>query len=373
QLRRLGAPSINLFSHEELCEEEKQRDAAEGLRLFHVAVTRARDRLILSGVVRPEPANGSRPGTPLIERIVDGFGIDRGADSSVAVPAPEPRPGLDATFAPSQIAVRVNLPSPERAAELVARRREAADGSSEPVGPAPLIDSGTVAPPPRPLSYTAISAAQDEISPQSPTLEGATEKSREEATGRGAAVHGLLEWSQAHGWRQPDEALVRRHALAAGLDPDAPDLADELLGPVRAWLGSAFLRERVRHADATVRSEVPLLLEVAGTVLRGSIDLLIERPGAAPLIVDYKTDRLDGGDPAGFAARYETQRDIYALAVAEARGAGEVEVAYIFLERPESPVVRTLGAGEIEAARHRLEASVERIAAGYDRSASAPA
>ena len=38
------------------------------------------------------------------------------------------------------------------------------------------------------------------------------------------------------------------------------------------------------------------------------------------------------------AARYETQRAIYALAVAESLGADEVEVAYVFLERPEEPV-----------------------------------
>ena len=44
--------------------------------------------------------------------------------------------------------------------------------------------------------------------------------------------------------------------------------------------------------------------------------------------------------PAERAARYATQRAIYALAVAEARGADEVEVAYVFLERPEEPVAR---------------------------------
>ncbi len=49
QLRRLGARSINVYAHEALREEENERDAAEGLRLFHVAATRARERLILSG------------------------------------------------------------------------------------------------------------------------------------------------------------------------------------------------------------------------------------------------------------------------------------------------------------------------------------
>ena len=112
QLRRLGAASVNLYDYAELSEEERERDAEEGLRLFHVAATRARERLILSGVVKPEAGRETKPGTPVIERIVDGLGIDRGGDSAIAVPPPQPREGLDAAFEPSEIAVRVNLPSP---------------------------------------------------------------------------------------------------------------------------------------------------------------------------------------------------------------------------------------------------------------------
>jgi ATP-dependent exoDNAse (exonuclease V) beta subunit len=127
QLRRLGAGSINLYSYAELCEEAKQRDSEEGLRLFHVAATRARERLILSGVVKPEPGRETKPGTPVIERIVDAFGIDRERSSSVEVPAPQPRAGLDAEFPASEIAFRASLPSAERAAALAETAREAGD------------------------------------------------------------------------------------------------------------------------------------------------------------------------------------------------------------------------------------------------------
>jgi hypothetical protein len=107
-----------------------------------------------------------------------------------------------------------------------------------------------------------------------------------------------------------------------------------------------------------------LLLGVGGTVLRGSIDLLVEREGAAPLVVDYKTDRLDGADPAERAAHYDIQRSIYALAVAEALGVEEVEVAYVFLERPDEPAVSLLGPEEMAAARASLERTITRISAG---------
>jgi hypothetical protein len=107
-----------------------------------------------------------------------------------------------------------------------------------------------------------------------------------------------------------------------------------------------------------------LLLGIGGTVLRGSIDLLVEREGAAPLVIDYKTDRLDGANPAERAAHYDVQRSIYALAVAEALGAEEVEVAYVFLERPDEPAVSTLGPAEMAAARERLQETIAKISRG---------
>ncbi len=387
QMRRLGAASINLYSYAELCEEAKERDAEEGLRLFYVAATRARQRLILSGVVKPEPGAGLKPSTPAIERIIDGFEINREADSALPVPAPEAREGLDAAFQPSEIAIRVSLPSPERAAELTASRRDAGAERSLGEGPAPLVKRHPPAAPSRPLSYTAISAYEEcgyrfytervlglgervrgssripGISANALSGEAAVSASaREERTAHGATVHALLEWSQANGWKEPTEELALRHAAAAGLDPGSTD-PQSLLAPLRGWLGSSLLRDRVA-AGATVRAEVPLLLGLGDTVLRGSLDLLVEREGEAPLVIDYKTDRLGDSEPAELAARYATQRAIYALAVAQARGASEVEVAYVFLERPDQPVIDRLGTAEIEKGREQLTATIERIGSG---------
>jgi ATP-dependent exoDNAse (exonuclease V) beta subunit len=369
QLRRLGAASIALYEHERLCKERQEREAAEELRLFHVAATRARERLILSGVAMPQPGRNAQPGTPVIERIVSGFELEREHDSEIEVPAPPAREGLAASFGPSRIAVRVNLPSPERAAELTATDAEpAGDGLPADERP-PRLESRPPTVPNRPLSYTALADYEDcgyrfqmervldlgdsgrSLSPPgiqatTPSAEGEP-GSRSEAAARGAAVHELLEWSAANGWREP-----------------AGEVEEELLTPVRAWLGSRLLRERVRAPGATVRAEAPLLLRVGEATLRGSIDLLVERDGAAPLVIDYKTDRLDGAAPAERAAKYATQRSIYALAVAEARGAAEVEIAYVFLERPDEPVIELLDVGTIERGRDELAAQVARIRAG---------
>ena len=53
------------------------------------------------------------------------------------------------------------------------------------------------------------------------------------------------------------------------------------------------------------------------------------------LVVDYKSDALDGRDPAELTAEsYSTQRLVYALAGLRS-GAERVEVAHCFLEQPE--------------------------------------
>jgi len=365
QLRRLGARGINLYSQRELCEEAQVREAEEELRLFHVGATRARERLLLSGVVNPAPSSQSTPGMSVIERIAAAFEIDREGDSTVAVPAPKPRPGLDLAFGPSEIAVKLSLASPERARELAAVRREAAAAPEPGEGPAPLVGRLSPKAPARPLSYTAITADGEGAPTDSDVVlrGGAGEGSAavgEEAAARGRAVHALLEWSQANEWQEPSAELVGRISASAEVDAGSELPADGLMEPFHAWLGSSFFAERVRGAGSS-RTEVPILVTVGGTILRGSIDLLVEQPGFPPLIVDYKTDGVGSAGLAELAARYEIQQSIYALAVAEARSASEVELAYVFLERPDEPVLQVWGAAEIEAARGRLESAIAKV------------
>ena len=394
RLVRLGSAKIDLFDYAALCEESQGREAEEELRLFHVAATRAKERLILSGVVNPKEGKETK-GKPVVERLVDSLGVPRDAEATVPVAPPAPRPGLEADFPPSEIAVRVSLPSPERAAELRALRREGAAARELGEGPPPLVERQPPIVPSRPLSYTAISAykecpyrfymervlglgGSERTSPRIPgtTASGRDESvlpsAREERTARGAAVHALLEWSQANDWAEPSVELAERHAIANGLTPrpqkkshidPSRGLAEDLLGAVREWIASP-LRERIAAEATRVRAEAPLLLGVGDTVLRGSIDLLVEREGAPPLVIDYKTDRLDGAAPAERAAHYEVQRSIYALAVAEALGADEVEVAYVFLERPAEPALSTLGPAEMASARAELETAIAQIGRG---------
>ncbi len=398
---------MNLYDYGDLIEEGEERDSGEGLRLFHVAATRARERLILSGVVRPEAPKEMKPGTAVIERLVEALGVSRpgakdedpdpeetdssdgvGMSEEVVVPPAEPRAGLEETFPASVIAVHLNEPSVERAGELRDLHLDAAADRPLGEGTPPLVERKPPIVPSRPLSYTAISAYEEcgyrfymervlglPAAATTPTVTAepdAGPSAREERSARGAAVHALLEWSQANGWDEPSPELARRHALAAGLDLDrnpprsadgGPDpAADDLLAPVRDWLGSG-LRGEIAGA-VRARAEVPILLRAKGTVLRGSIDLLVEREGAPPLVIDYKTDRLRGEDPAERAGHYEIQRSIYALAAAESLGADEVEIAYVFLERADRPARTILTRADMDAGQARIDAAVESISRG---------
>jgi len=363
QLRRLGARGINIYAQRELCEEAQEREAEEELRLFHVGATRARQRLLLSGVISPTPPARESTGKAVIERIAAAFEIDRERDSTIAIAPPKARPGLGATFPPSEIAVHVNLASGGQAKALTVVRKEADEVRDLGQGPAPLVAQRPGKAARRALSYTALSGHGEGAAERPPDSDQALrEQSNQEqaqppnGAARGIGAHALLEWSQANGWQMPPVDLVRRIARSGEINDSALS-EDALLSPFEAWLGSSFFSERIRSAEKS-RAEVPLLIEVAGTILRGSIDLLVERNGEPPLIVDYKTDRVDGQQIAELVTRYDVQQAIYALAVAEARKVPEVELAYVFLERPEEPFVVRWGPDEIEVGRARLETQI---------------
>jgi hypothetical protein len=98
-------------------------------------------------------------------------------------------------------------------------------------------------------------------------------------------------------------------------------------------------------------------------LVAGALDVLAREPGGKMLVVDYKSDRLEGADPAAVVAtQYATQRLIYALAAIKA-GAEEVEVVHLFLERPDEPVSAVFGRGEVERLLDDLRGLVSGVVA----------
>ncbi len=175
------------------------------------------------------------------------------------------------------------------------------------------------------------------------------------ALDRGVLVHALLERLD---FRRPVPAALaevcRREGIAAPSEEESADVA----AIVDAFVRSPT-RERLARATG-IRREERFAFELAGGVLvTGAFDVLAREPGRM-LVVDYKSDRLEGASPDEVASgRYATQRLIYALAVLRA-GAPAVEVQHLFLERPDEPVVASFTSADVA----RLQADLERRAHG---------
>jgi ATP-dependent exoDNAse (exonuclease V) beta subunit len=375
--------SVPLWELVELNVQENEAEAEEGCRLVYVAASRAEDRLILSGVYSDkqlEPDEPKAGDTPL-RRLLPAL-CDRGWDGGTAIvdlPGPVSVDGEQLPAA--ELAISIETPDPERAGDL--RRITPPPAEADPLesttSPPPLLAGLHPTVPVGHLSYSAVSlyescayrfyvervlGAREDLAP-SAAASSADEVAEPEvadempdpgppralALGIGNTVHAALEWSANNRWEAPNDALVGLMLAREGLAGDA-----EALGRVRllvdGWL-SSDLREELAGA-AKVRAEVPFVLGVGDTVIRGQIDLLANGD-RVPCVVDYKTDGLHGQPPAIVAERYRAQREIYALAVGGEVGA---RVAHVFLEAPDQPVIEELGPAELTTARARIEGLV---------------
>ncbi len=154
--------SLRLWELVELCDEEKRAEVEESLRLVYVAASRARERLILSGIARRPNLEGSVEASPsaTVVEVLLGALRERGWSGEDSELALDPAPavgGGPASGPPPRLAVRTQRPSAERASEL-RRRRPPAD--ARPAMPSPPPHP-VLAEPIRPasaghLSYSAL-------------------------------------------------------------------------------------------------------------------------------------------------------------------------------------------------------------------------
>jgi hypothetical protein len=140
-----------------------------------------------------------------------------------------------------------------------------------------------------------------------------------------------------------------------GVELTAAD-AEDIRGLVASFASSP-LRARLAAARR-IRREVPFSFGLepggGGPMVNGILDVAAVEPDGGVLIVDYKSHRLEGADPAEIVERdYATQRVVYALAALR-DGAPRAEVAYCFLERPGEPVTMAFGAADAPALSERL-------------------
>jgi ATP-dependent exoDNAse (exonuclease V) beta subunit len=341
------------FDYEAVKEARQEAERAERLRLYYVAMTRAKERLIVSGSV--DLGTEREVPTPIA------WVLDRlEADEELAQAGDAP---LELVRGDARLLVRLDRYRPEPATEepepveeegqlaLFAAVEEVAAPPAAPELP-PLV---ALPDPPlhrvRKLSFTALSLFEQcgykyfaryalGMSERPVEGSGAGEMSGTEI---GTAVHALLEEID----------------LAA---PVVPELEDELIrGLVAAYCDSELAR-RVAALPG-VEKERHFTFEHDGVLVHGFLDALHLADGRA-LVVDYKTNALGESSPEEIVEQdYRLQRLVYALACFRA-GADEVEVVYHFLERPEAPVEALFSRADIPELEAELSAAIARIQAG---------
>ncbi len=396
RLPMAAGDSLRLWRVVELCDAESAAEIEEALRLTYVAATRTQERLIISGACRlpadepPEPLRRGHSALHVLLPALRRLGWD-GEDGEVELARAPAVGGGEAGGTSPRIRIAIQRPSAERARQLRARAASAPEPLPVAVEPAaPVLRTSSTPPGAGHLSYSALASyaacgyrfyverilglsgpaaanadggREAEESPESDELLDPELGSRERSLAIGSSVHAILEAAARRSWTPPAAAELERFLARAGLAGDER-ARERVLALVGGWFGSHLYEVLVR-GEARVRPEVPFLLDLAGTVVRGKIDLLAETPDG-PLVVDYKTDAVASADPEELVTRYDIQRDVYALAVERAGGArsGPIRAAYCFLEAPERTALSSYDASRLRAARERVEELIARVRAG---------
>jgi ATP-dependent helicase/nuclease subunit A len=356
ELRLFGVPTLG-FDRVEA--ERRAVEAAERVRTLYVAMTRAKDRLVLLGSW-PEETNGAaerrppeqarthmdllawrsdRPAATLLElwETAQAEGISSFPDPTgalwklPALWATGGESGADGAPATDGAA----LPEPEEIARISAAlrvdRAAAEAHMSRPWGGAASEEAHELLR--EELAARRLDEGDGEEAPRRRTRakkEGDGELDREAAMALGGAIHRALEeWDLA---ADPLEELARqRIRLPAYLAPLARGEVVERALPraedLLDRLGESGLLKRLRTlAGHVVARELPVLLPPRETahspvgVVTGAVDLVYRDPDTGHLVIaDYKTDDVD--DPEEIARRaavYAPQGATYVRALQEA-------------------------------------------------------
>jgi ATP-dependent helicase/nuclease subunit A len=370
-----------VFGWDAVKEAAGDQERAERLRLYYVAMTRAIDRLIISGAIDPDrTADRSTPIGWVLERL-DARGTVVEADET-----PVELARGDARFV-----LTVARHRPEDAVADVAEAASDAgideEGADEPQ--LALFDElpagrprlgielpalAEIAVPSvhdvRRLSYSALALFERcsyrfyaervlGLPPRQRVGNGSIGAALA-ATEIGDAVHRLLELIPLDAPSAPPH-----ESLAEAVRAWYPDVSEEELQRISALVDAycaSPLAARLAGLSGA-RPERPFTFEHDGVLIRGRLDVLWQE-GDRALVVDYKSNALEGREPAEIVeAEYGLQRLVYALVCLRA-GSTDVEIAYQFLERPDDVVSTSFTGDDVAELEAELSAAIARIRAG---------
>lgn len=362
-------------------ERQKEEDEEEERRILYVAATRAQRHLILSGATDLEKL--AEPGA--LDEPMRWVWRNLGVDLTESGPTVQAGGAWDGRA----VSVRTQVLRPGRLDDLLGP----ADRVPSPPEPAPAGLEALAAPalaavpvpdalPVSRLSYSGLEAYRrcgyrfylervlrlappDDVHARAAGRPAEPEADALPGVTRGSVVHAVLEDLDFRDPARPAADVVGDLIQSMGQPVRAQEV-EEIRELVETF-GSSAVAARIAGAEH-VRAELPFAftLETGGghsLLIDGIVDVHANE-GDAALVVDYKTDRLHGDDPAARVARsYTTQQLVYALAALRS-GAARVEVLYVFLEDPGTPVSARFVAGDVPELEDRLRALVSGVAAG---------
>jgi ATP-dependent helicase/nuclease subunit A len=388
----LDAKRTTTLDFDDIEAERRAADEAEERRVMHVAMTRAEERLILSGAARlgehwPAPGPGAAPiswiGPALVAEVAS---LDPSEPVREHVAREAPSLGGPAGRAaavrtvlnsPASGILRLEAPVPVAPGEQLSLALNGSAPAAAPPPATPLAEPQIAPAPPAALSYSALSRyaacpyrfhlerglGLPEQQPPANLRDAPASAPTLDLLLRGTLVHQLLEDLDLRGdVAVPDADAVRALAAVHETELSDDEVAD-LQGMVGAFVDSP-LRARLAAARSIHREHAFAFVLTGGPMLNGFVDVIAREDDGAALIVDYKSDQVGDADlEALVEASYATQRRIYALAALRS-GAPAVEVVHVFLERPGEPAVARYAQADADGLDAELQARAAPLLAG---------
>ncbi len=379
-----GAPEP-AFHYEELARARALAEEQEEDRILYVAMTRAREMLLLSGAASFERWPKDTPGCAPIAWIAPALVEDlqeRIAGRAGQRLASQTQPACILSTPGGSGLV---MPEPLARERIVTQGVAVAGRFSAGAG-----DPSRAAAPSSPellvgetLSYTALSELErcgyryylERVLrlPQSSPPAAGSAPSRPGGVRRGGADRARTVGDLAH-------HLMQRFDFSRGRDPGVEEVlraavemdaqigdgaSSEILGML-GGLRASSLGGRLAAARM-VRTEQPFSFALHGEEgsIAGVFDAIATERDGSCLVIDYKTGAVSAQEDlsALVAADYELQRLTYALAALR-DGALAVEVVHWYLRRPEDPVSARFDASELGDLEARM---AERVGAARRR------
>jgi ATP-dependent helicase/nuclease subunit A len=315
-----------------LDEETKIREAAEQNRILYVAMTRAKQRLVLSGGIN---LKGNRSKT-FLNRLAEAWGLST-TEASGIVP-----------IGASQLRVT----SFKKKELLQEKDREQDRTLFQDVNPQQLAalwqqrekEYRRVLETPRVLTPSSLTTHQPDQKPDLLPQQQAFEELENRSTRDYAKLLGTLLHSFLEHWDFRGDPSILPSRLTALIESSAYASANQaaLLKEAQEIL-SVFLRspayEELSQAVILGREMPFFYRDASGALMRGVMDIVYKRPDGTVVVGDYKTDQLRGENTfAELTKRYQVQGLAYQHAIQVALGLS-AEFKLLFLRAGNSSLL----------------------------------